>query len=243
MRFVTKMPIHRELSTPLVELPTYLSTISMVVDDRAAIVQKLIQAERKSPPVYEPSRDLFLKLLQGKLSFDSAVIQAHRLTDQTERKCAVQIVDASERFLRSERPTNMTPLPNLKYVLPNGLQLNIAPIWLRYFDPERLLVLHFWQVPLSQRQLSAAAAVLRTALRDNQPQYSSCEVDFISVAFSQFGGGRRFERYNWTRLKPLDDDELHRFWQQFLTAWSHYQRIGPREIRRKRSASLFDRQA
>ena len=237
------MPIYRELSTPLVELPTYLSTISMVVDDRAAIVQKLIQAERKSPPVYEPSRDSFLKLLQGKMSFDSAVIQARRLTDETERKCAIQIIDASEQFLRRERPTRMSHLPNLKYALPNGLRLSISPIWIRHFDPERLLVLHFWQAPLSERQLGAAAAVLRSALHNDQPQYSSCEIDFISVAFSQFGSGRRFERYNWTRLKALDEDELHRFWQQFLVAWSHYHRIGPRKIRRKRSASLFDKKA
>jgi hypothetical protein len=237
------MPIYRELSTPLVELPTYLSTISMVVDDRAAIIRNLIQAERKSPPVYGPSRDLFLSVLQGKMSFDRAVIQARRLADETERKCAVQIIDASEHFLRGERPTTAVELSNLKYTLPNGLQLKIAPVWVRNFDPERLMVLHFWQAPLFQRQLGAAAAVLRSALHNDQPQYSSCEIDFISVAFSQFGSSRRFERYNWTRLKPLDGDELHRFWQQFLIAWSHYHLTGPREIRRKRSASLFDKQA
>jgi hypothetical protein len=36
--------MRQEFSTPLVELPTFLSAISMVTDDRAAIVQKLIQA-------------------------------------------------------------------------------------------------------------------------------------------------------------------------------------------------------
>jgi hypothetical protein len=235
------MPIYRELSTPLVELPTYLSTISMIVDDRAAIVRNLIQAERKSPPVYGPSRDLFLSVLQGKLSFEKAVIQARRLADQTERKCAAQIIDASEQFLRHERPTIAIELPNLKYALPNGLELKIAPVWVRHYDPDRLMILHFWQAPLFQRQLSAAASVLRAALHDTKPQYSACEIDFISVAFSRFGTGRRFERYNWNQLKPLDDAELSRFWQQFLAAWSHYQRVGPREIKRKRGLSLFDK--
>jgi hypothetical protein len=219
------MPIYRELSTPLAELPTFLSTISMVADG-VSIVQKLIQAERKSPPVYGPSRDIFLSVLKGKLGFDNAVIQARRLADETERKCAVQIIDASEQFLRNERPATITELSSLKYALPNGLKLDISPVWLRHFHPERLLILHFWQTPLTQRQLGAAAAVLRAALFDEHPQYSSCEVDFISVAFSQFGSGRRFERYNWVGLKPLDGDELRRFWSQFLAAWSQYQRIG-----------------
>jgi hypothetical protein len=38
------------VSTPLNELPAFLSTISMVVDDRASIIERLTQVERKSPP-------------------------------------------------------------------------------------------------------------------------------------------------------------------------------------------------
>jgi hypothetical protein len=124
--------MHPEFSTPLAELPTFLSTISMVVDDRAAIIQSLIQAERKSPPVYEPSRDLFLRVLEGGLAFDRATVQARRLRNETERRCAVQILDASELFLRSERPIRISRLKNLDYVLPNGLHLNVSPIWLRH---------------------------------------------------------------------------------------------------------------
>lgn len=232
--------MHPELSTPLTELPSFLSTISMVVDDGAAIIQKLIQAERKSPPVYEPTRDLFLSVLEGKLSFDKAVIQARRLGDETERRCAVQIMDASERFLRSARPARIIRLPGLSYTLPNGLHLDISPVWLRHLDPSRLLVLHFWQTPLFSRQLSAAAVALKSAVLQAQPQYSSCEVDFISVAFSQFSNNRRFELYNWAKLKPLSDNDLQRFWQHFLAAWSQYQRIGPREIKRRRAGGLFD---
>jgi hypothetical protein len=234
------MPIFRELSTPLVELPTYLSTISMVVDSRAAIIQKLTQAERKSPPIYTPARELFLNVIQGRMSFDDAMTQARRLPDDTERKFAVQIMPASEDFLRNERPAIVSELPNLTYNVPNGLPLKIAPVWLRQLSPQRLLVLHFWQTPLSERQLGAAGAALRAALHAKQPQYSSSELDFISVSGSRFSGGRHFERYNWTKIRPLDADGLSRFWLQFLAAWTKYQSNGPREIVRRRAVGLFD---
>lgn len=229
-----------EFSTPLVELPTFLSTISMVGDEQSTIVQRLIQAERKSPAVYEPTRDLFLSALEGKLSFEKVMAQAWNLTDETERKCAIQILDASENFLRDERHARVGILRSLKYHLPNGLPLNIAPILLRHFSPERLMVLHFWKTPLSQWQLSAAAAVLRSAVNTQLPQLSACEVDFISVAFSPTGNRRQFQKLNWTKLKPLNQVELDRFWNPFLTAWSQYQRGGPRKIKRWKTRGLFD---
>jgi hypothetical protein len=229
-----------EFSTPLVELPTFLSTISMVGDEQGAIVQRLIQAERKSPAVYDPTRDLFLSALEGKLSFEKAMAQAWNLIDETQRKCAVQILDASEHFLRGERHARVGPLPSLEYHLPNGLPLKIKPVMLRHFSPERLMVLHFWQSPLSQWQLSAAAAVLRSAVRTQLPQLSSCEVDFISVATSPTGNRRQFQKFNWTKLKPLNQAELDRFWNRFLTAWSQYQRGGPRKIKRWKTRGLFD---
>lgn len=230
-----------EFSKPLSELPSFLSTISMVVDDRAAIVQQLIQAERKSPPRYGPTRDLFLRVLEGNFSFDDAFTQSRRLADETERKCAIRVLAASENFLRCERRARVGPFPSMKYFLPNGMQLDISPIWLRHLSPERLMVLHFWEAPLSPWQLSAAAAVLRSALHYEHQQYSACEVDFISVALSPFGGQRRFDRYNWSKLKPLRDDELVRFWRHFLGAWSEYHRREPREIRRRSPEDLFDR--
>lgn len=232
--------MEEEFSTPLVELPTFLSTISMVGDDQNTIVQKLIQAERKSPPVYEPARDLFLTILEGKLSFEDARIQAWHLKDETQRKCAVQILNASERFLKGEHHAHIGVLHNLKYRLPNGLPLTVAPVRLRHFSPERLMLLHFWQTPLSQWQLSAAAAVLRSTINTELPQHAACEVDFISVPFSELGNRRQFEKFNWTKLKPLDQTELDRFWYRFLTAWSQYHRRGPRKIIRKRARGFFD---
>lgn len=232
--------MYRQFSTPLSELPTFLSTISMVVDDRSVIIQKLRQAERKSPSVYEPSRELFLRVLEGKLDFDRATVQARRIADEIERRCAVQILDASEHFLRSERPARHFRLPHLEYTLPNGLSLDVSPIWVRNFDPDRLMVLHFWQASLSDRQLAAAAAVLRTALLTSQPQYTSCEIDFVSIAFFQSGNRRRFERYNWVKLKPLKEAELSRFWRHFAAAWSQYQSMEPREVTPRRVKGLFD---
>lgn len=232
--------MEREFSKPLSELPAFLSTISMVVDDRTAIIRQLIQAERKSPPIYGSTRDLFLYVLEGKISFDNAMVQARRVVNETEQKCAVEVLTASEKFLRSERRAPSGSFPNMKYSLPNGMQLDISPIWVRHLNPERLMVLHFWRTPLSERQLSAAAAVLRSVLYNEQQQFSACEVDFISVAQSQFGGQRRFDHYNWTKLRPLGEDQLARFWRPFVLAWSNYQRRGPREIRRKHPQSLFD---
>lgn len=229
-----------EFSKPLVALPSFLSTISMVVDDRAAIIQQLIQAERKSPPKYGPTRDLFIHVLEGNFTFEEALQQASRVDDPTERRCAIEILSASERFLRVKRAARTGRFPAMQYFIPNGMPLDVSPLWIRHLDPERLMVLHFWETPLSPRQLSAAAAVSKLSLLREFPQYSSCELDFISVPLSTSGDRRQFQGYNWTKLKPLSEEALARFWRQFLLAWSDYQRRPPREFRRKREPSLFD---
>lgn len=235
--------MERDFSTPLIELPTFLSTISMVVDDRATIIESLEHAERKSPPIYDPARALFCRILEGDFTFERAMIQARSIVDETERKCAIQVLRASERFLCTERPTRVGAFPAMTYSLPNGMELSVSPVLIRHFNSERLMVLHFWITPLSEWQLSAAGAVLRSALLRQKPQYSSCEIDFISVALPDTAPQRRFERYNWSKLKPLGPQDLDRFWKQFLAAWSEYQRRGPREIKRKRAPSLFDKRS
>lgn len=229
-----------KFSTPITELPSFLSTISMVRDDHYSIVQKLRDAEQKSPPVYNPTRDLFLATLSGRLPYNKAMEQAWRLTDAVEKSCATQILDAAKNFLENERPCHIAPLTGLSFALPNGLPLPVTPIWLRQFNPNRVLVLHFWQTPFSQWQLGAAAAVLRASITRQIPEYSSSEIDFISVPLVEATSKRRFEKLNWTRLKPLSDDDLARFWSQFLKAWNEYHRRGPREIRARRQRTLFD---
>jgi hypothetical protein len=52
--------MEREFSKPLNEPPGFLSTISMVEDDRSAIIENLIQAERKSPSAMSPQRHSFV---------------------------------------------------------------------------------------------------------------------------------------------------------------------------------------
>ena len=196
--------MERALSKPLSELPTFLSTISMVVDDRTSMVDSLTQAERKSPSRYEPARELFCRVLQGDLSVAQAIVQARKVSDPTERTCAVDILKASERFLGADTPAHIGLFPAMLTSIPNGMKLSVSPIWLRHLNPQRLMVLHFWRTPLSAWQLGAAAAVLQAALVRHRPEYSNCELDLISVS----GSPRRFERYSWEKLKPLKEADL-----------------------------------
>lgn len=231
--------MEREYSKPLTEIPSFLSTVSMVVDDRASIIKSLVQAERKSPPIYDPARELFRTVLEGSFTVQRAAEQAGRLVDTTERKVALEIIRASSDFLHREPPAPIGLFPAMDVSLPSGMRLAVSPIWLRHLAPERLMILHFWQTPLSPRQLSAAAAVLRKALLRHQPKYLDCELDFISVSQPANLSRRRFDRYNWSTLKPLTDHEFGRFWHQFSSAWSEYQRRGPREISRRRYPDMF----
>jgi hypothetical protein len=90
--------VNIELSKPLVALPGFLSTISMVVDDRTAIIEQLRQAERKSPPKYGPTRDLFRRVLEGNFTFEEALNHARSLPDEIERNCALDVLSASKDF-------------------------------------------------------------------------------------------------------------------------------------------------
>jgi hypothetical protein len=229
----------QDFSTPLTELPGFLSTISMVVDDRSLIVQSLVQAERKSPSVYEPAKDLFCRVLQGDFNVNQAISQARKILDPTERRCAVNVLQASASFLNREKPAHVGPLPPMSYTLPNGMNLSVAPLLLRHCKQERVMVLHFWQKPLSQWQVNAAGAVIQSALATHQRDYLGREIDFISVSLPERASSRRFERYDWTKVKPLTEAELARFWKQLLAAWSEYQRREPRAIRRRRDPDMF----
>lgn len=231
--------MEREFSKPLKELPSFLSTISMVVDDRREIIESLTQAERKSPSRYDPAKAFFCRVLEGDLSVTKALAQANTIADPIERRCAIDILDASKRFLADQTAAHVGPFPAMTIAIPNGLPLSVSPIWLRHLDRPRLMVLHFWQKPLSGWQLGAAGAVLRSALREQQPQFANCEVDFISVPLPEFATSRRFEHYGWAKLKPLPDKELQRFWKQLCTAWDEYQRREPREIKRRRPPDMF----
>jgi hypothetical protein len=233
--------MERELSTPLNEPPGFLSTISMVVDDRSAIIERLIQAERKSPSRYEPAKALFCRVLEGDLSVAQAIALSNSVADSVERKCAIEILEASKEFLAGRTPARVGLFPPMCVSIPNGLKLNVSPVLFRHLDPERLMVLHFWRTPLSDWQLSAAGAILRLALLQHQPKFADCGIDFISVPLPEFAPHRRFEHYSWIKLKPLNDEDLQRFWKQFCQAWSAYKSRAPREIRRRRPPDMFAR--
>jgi hypothetical protein len=59
----------------LTEFPSFLSSVSMVFDDRERIIKGLIHAERPSPPRYDPSRAIFIKALQSDFTFDEAILR------------------------------------------------------------------------------------------------------------------------------------------------------------------------
>jgi hypothetical protein len=229
------------LSSPLRTLPSFLSTISMVVDDQSAIIKSLTHAERKSPPKYAPTRDLFFRVLKGDLSFSQALKQASLLPDQVQKECAVEVLEAAKDFLRDAPKGVVTEFPLMQVQIPNELALDVSPVWLQHLDPKKLLVLHFWRRPLADRQRSAAATILRRALLQQQPFFSGCELDFVSVSVPTNGSSRKLRLYDWKGLKPLDERDLVRFWQPLVEAWSKYQSREPRRFRRRGERGLFDR--
>jgi hypothetical protein len=127
------------------------------------------------------------------LSASKALVQARVILDPVERKCAQGIIQACRAFLTRQAPAHVGIFPTMGYSLPNGLNLSISPIWLRHLDPKLLMVLHFWQKPLSAWQLGAAGAVLRSALTQQQPAFANYEIDFVSVPLPEFARERRLE--------------------------------------------------
>ncbi len=230
----------RALSKPLNELPYFLSTISMVVDDERQIVRDLKQAERKSPAVYGPAKDHFIIALEGKLPFEKILDQAKKLSDPTERKCAVDVLRASKKFLEDADKSPVRPIPTMSLSLPDNLELKIGPIWTRRLNPERLLVLHFWETALKPRQLKAAATALKKAIQQQQKAYADCDLDFVSLSIPEGNSSRRFKCYSWSELKPLTFTELDKFWAPLCSAWKKYKAEGPRFFTKRGPPTMFD---
>ncbi|MBN9050691.1 MAG: hypothetical protein J0H78_14610 [Rhizobiales bacterium] len=220
------------------ELPSFLSTASMVFDDREKTIDLLFKAEKPSPPVYEPARRLFCSVLSGDLSWERAIEEAERL-DGRERGCAVDVLNHSRDFLLKQPRSRVSKI-GLSTTIPNGMKLRIAPIWVRELPQPRLLVLYFWMKPLNDHQVSAVAAILRMALLDRQKEFKSYDLDFVSVSMEEKANTRRFSCLDWKRAHPLDEGDLMRFWARFVAAWDEYQRRPPRVRRRKEeSGTLF----
>ena len=229
-------------SSRLSELPGFLSTVSMVVDDRSEIVKSLRRAEQKSPSIYQPARDLYRRVLQGDLSFDQAWLQSQRLTDETQKQCCIEVLLASKNFLCNQTPARIATLPTFIHSLPNNMELAVAPILLRYTSPPRLMVLHFWRKPLSPWQLSAASAIIKRCINADETSYSNYGIDFIAVSIPKSATSRRFENRDWTHLSPLNQRELDRFWSTFIAGWNLYieSSDNSRKGRRRRDRELFD---
>ena len=211
----------------------------MTSDDQALIIKKLKDAEIKTPAFYKTARELFNRILSGDLTFDQAYHQADEIVEPTDRRCALDVLAVSENFLRNEPKSPISRFPRRSITLPNGLPLAVSPIFVRNAQPKRLLVLYFWNTPLSSRQISTVAAVVRMATRA-ESGYDDADLDFVSASLNSSGQRREFRHLNWAKCKPLSDAELTRFWGLFTAAWERYQRMPPREIKSRRDGGLFD---
>lgn len=229
-----------DLSKPLEVLPGFLSSISMVEDDQAAVIKGFIGAERKSPPRYDVARQLIFKVLEGQISLQQAQDYADSVSDPVDRRCAQQVLRAGQPFLKTASVAPVSALPSMTVEVRAGLSLNVGPIWVRHLEEPRLLLLHLWDRPLNERQVRAALAVLRTALATQQPAWSYREIDFVSVATPELAAERHCRIHGWRTLAPMEDDELTRFFRDMLSAWDAYQKIGPRPVKRRGPPGLFD---
>jgi hypothetical protein len=228
-------------STLLEELPSFLSAVSMVSYDQEQIIRRLVSAERQSPSVYRPARQLFLSVLEGAFSFEYAYRQAGLLKDPIERKCAIGVIGAARKFLVGFTPTRITRLPTMPISLEGGMKLDVTSIFLLHTSPRRLMCLHVWETPLSEFQLSGAGGILRRAIANHVPELIGCELEFISIPLREGRGTRRLIRLDWYRLRPFEDKQLQRFLALLQQAWEEYQRRGPRKFRRRSSPDLFTR--
>lgn len=208
--------------------------------DEHTIVSGLTRAERKSPPIYGPARQLFIRVLEGDFSYDKAIGQAKKLTDETERENAQTVLRASEKFLKEEPPAKITRLSDMTFQLPNKMSLPVSPVMIRHTEPRRLMLLHFWRTPLTAQQLSAIASILKSALLEQKAEYALDEIDLISVSIPKDSTKRRFDKYGWKKLGGMEDDELNKFLKKLCDGWSAYQKRGPRIVKKRKKPSLFD---
>ena len=223
----------------LTELPSFISTISMVEDDRENIIASFRHAERRSPSTYAPARDLIRRILQGDFSYKAAVHHAQAISGDVERRCALSVLETAKEFLCAEAPAAISSVDAMRYQVRSGLELKVGSLWVRHLVPQRLFVLHAWKKPLSEWQRGAFARILRDSLLEYQPDYANLEIDLISVAASEHSSNRKFEKYNWSALKPLDNQSLQRFLNQLLSAWDEYHKRGPRKFYPRRTGELF----
>ena len=223
----------------LTELPSFLSTVSMVVDNRAEIVKGFTRAERKSPSVYDSARELFFSVLRRQFTFEMALDQARLISDKVKRDCAVQVLEACKTFLRDTEGTEIGQLEPLYIDLPNGLVLPVSPVWVRHFAPERLLVLHLWRAPLTDRQVRALKAVLIKALLKAKSRHVLSEIDVFSVAMPDNATSRKSRLYTSEKYPALDNDDFERFVHELCEAWTEYQRQPVRKLSQKK-LPLFD---
>ena len=222
-----------DLSVPLDELPGFLSTISMVEDDQRDIVKRLIAAEKKSPPRYDAARQLFLSVIEGQIDHERAELFANTISDPIDRRCAQDVLKAATNYLRSATSSPVGQLSPMRFEIRPDLSLGVAPIRVRQLEEPRVLLLHVWDRPLSDRQVRAAISILKRTLADQAPEYAYRDLEFVTVSTPPLSAQRSCKVYGWKTLPHMEDDELSRFLLALSDAWQTYRSIGPRPVRRR----------
>ncbi|MBG7613811.1 hypothetical protein IWC96_00765 [Brevundimonas sp. BAL450] len=211
----------------------------MVEDDGRETVKGLVAAERKSPPRYDAARQLFLSVLEGRMTLAQAQSYASGLPDPIDRRCAEGVMGAGAIFLKEAIVSPIGQLPPLTFPVRADLTLKISPIRVRQLEEPRLLLLHLWDRPLNERQIRAALAILKRGLLEQAPDYAYCDVDFVILSTQPLSAHRSCRVYEWPTLPAMKQEELNQFLEMLTTAWDEYQRKGPRLIKRRHQPRLL----
>jgi hypothetical protein len=200
-----------------------MSSVSMVTDDRERGIKDFIRAEHPSPSIYDAARKHFTVALEKKLTIEQLFTQASLIKNETVKKCTLDILEKSRKFLLAQAAGRTVKLPHMEIKLPNDKKLDVSPVWIRDCRPHRLMILHFWKKPLSEIQTRAAAGILSFAIEEEYRKYLGFELDFISISYH--GARRRFEVSGWDKIQPLRDIDLQYFLQRLCDLWDAYQLV------------------
>ncbi|WP_126401830.1 hypothetical protein [Blastochloris tepida] len=224
---------------PLLEPPAYFSIAGMYGCSKSEIISRLRDAERPSPSIYTPAVDLFIAVLEKKISFKGAIVQASRLPEPQNR-CATNVLLEADNFLSLESAHCITKIPDIALPIGSELKINVSPIWLRRIgNIFRVLSLYFWKKKLTSGQLSAVGAIIKGGISCCRSDLSGLEIDLIAISENDLLSRRTFERYGWDRLKPLNEGDLEKFLSLFRESWREYRANGPRTPQTRHKKDLF----
>lgn len=228
------------LSSPITKMPNFASSARLYSRDKNEIITGLRRSERKPPPIYDSTRDFILLILEGKLNYDLAIKQAKNIPDETERRCALDVLRVTKEFLEKEQKGKLSPLEGMFIEFSDDSTIPISQLYVRILGNEqRLFYLCPWEKPLNETQLSVAGGIIRRAIPNFYPQYADCEIDFVSTHMDQIANKRTIRISNWSKITPLDSPQLDNVLSALRIAWREYRALPPRTIIRNRPRDLL----